>query len=521
MTDLGDREFLLGKTAVKPAHRSKKAMVWPLAFLLVLVWFLYTPLQAGRWFESDPNQSNWTDIRLPTTIVPRHYSVDFELDGSHFAGQVTIQLDISKPTRFLVVHSLDIGTQFKSLSSNISAATPLFTHIEARHKQEYCVLFFDSLIKEGGYVLQLDYNGTLSKSMEGFYESKYRAADGSMRSLATTQFEPTSARRAFPCLDEPEMKAVFEISIIVNTKYHALSNMPVREKKSLPGKTLYSFQPTVKMSSYLIAFIISDFESISKKTKNGILVSVYTPPGKTHLARYALDAAVGMLDYYQSAYGIEFPLPKCDLIAIPDFAAGAMENWGLVTFRDTALLFDPKTSTAGGKERVAEVVAHELAHQWFGNLVTMKWWNDLWLNEGFAEFMEYKAVNSFEPTWKMLETFIPNDLVRALHADESAFTHSIALPVQDPNEISNIFDDISYGKGSSVIRYSAAHTECSKAGWTTNTDPITFFQSCIITLQLTLIRMPKLANCGRHCVPLTRMWANLCRRGLINQDFLL
>jgi aminopeptidase N len=369
-----------------------------------------------------------------------------------FDGTCDVDLRILEPTPFIVVHNLQLSTRLIALSSLDLGSVPVFDRAEYRPQEEYSVFYFANDIAPGQYRLSLGFNATLSRSMEGFYSSRYTAPDGTDRFLATTQFEPTYARKAFPCLDEPGMKAVFEISIAVERGYHALSNMPVNNTKQVGGLTEYNFNPTLTMSSYLVAFVVSDFESISTRTKNGINVSVYTKPSMTYLGKYALAAAAAMLDYYQTAYGIEFPLPKCDLIAIPDFQAGAMENWGLITFRDTALLYDPQSSTETSKERVAEVVAHELAHQWFGNLVTMKWWNDLWLNEGFAEFMEYKAVNAYEPNWKMLETFIPYDLVRALHADESAYTHSIALPVNNPNEINNIFDDISYGKGSSVLR---------------------------------------------------------------------
>jgi aminopeptidase N len=238
----------------------------------------------------------------------------------------------------------------------------------------------------------------------------------------------------------------------VADKYHAISNMPVKSTSKSVGTNIYTFEKTVKMSTYLVAFVVSDFESISANTKNGVKVSVYTQVGDSHLGKYALEVAVPILEYYQKTYGIDFPLPKLDMIAIPDFSAGAMENWGLVTYRDTALLYDEKISTAANKERVATVVGHELAHQWFGNLVTMKWWNDLWLNEGFAAFMEYKSVDSVEGKWEMMDNFIPNSLVKALSADESRYTHSIAADVKNPSEISELFDDITYGKGSSVLR---------------------------------------------------------------------
>ncbi|KAI8896940.1 peptidase family M1-domain-containing protein [Globomyces pollinis-pini] len=340
--------------------------------------------------------------------------------------------------------------KYKSLVSKDSFPVS-FSHDVPHKDYEYTVYHFKSTLPAGEYTLELDFESELSRSMAGYYLSTY-IADSETKHLATTQFEPTSARLAFPCLDEPNKKAIFDITMICDEKYSALSNMPTKSVTTVGTQKVFDFIPTVKMSTYLVAFIVSDFEPISSQTKNGVKVSVYTQPGSSYLGEYALKVAVPILEYYQDAFGIDFPLPKLDMIAIPDFAAGAMENWGLVTYRDTALLYDPKRSTPNNKQRVATVVGHELAHQWFGNLVTMKWWNDLWLNEGFAEFMEYKSVAAAEPTWNMTDQFIPLDLVRALQADESYFTHAIALPVKNPNEISSIFDDISYGKGSSILR---------------------------------------------------------------------
>ena len=433
----------------EPLKKSKRYHFWG-ALLLLAVYGWYCSMHDSFLPQFHAPLSNWTEIRLPHHIKPFHYDLSFSLSGFAFDGNVVIGLEVEAPTHIVVVHNLDMDLHFNSLKDQ--SASFRLDHIEHRSDKEYSVLFFKEALTTGRYQLSLSYNGTLSNSMEGFYSSRYRTANGKEGFLATTQFEPVYARRAFPCLDEPDKKAVFDITIGTEPRYHALSNMPVKSVSSSGDVKVHVFEPTVVMSSYLIAFVVSDFESISSQTKNGIQVKVWTPPGLTHLGEYALESAVGIFDYYQSAYGIDYPLTKSDLIAIPDFAAGAMENWGLITFRDTALLYDPKSSTASNKERVAVVVAHELAHQWFGNLVTMKWWNDLWLNEGFAEFMEYKGVQSIEPSWKMQDTFIPSDLVRALRADESVYTHSIALPVEDPNEINNIFDDISYGKGSSVIR---------------------------------------------------------------------
>ncbi|KAJ3268582.1 hypothetical protein HDV01_002561 [Terramyces sp. JEL0728] len=397
-------------------------------------------------------KDKWDDIRLPTWVSPSHYELYMETNLKEFTfeGKVHITVNVEKKTKFIVVHQVLKSVDFIDLVS-ADGSRVRFSHFEHKPEYEYSILHFKKKISKGEYVLSLGFYGELATNMAGYYLSTYK--DGSAdRYLATTQFEPTKARYAFPSFDEPEKKAVFDISMTTATQYHAISNMPVKDIIPAGDYQTFVFDSTVKMSTYLVAFIVSEFESISAKTNNGVKVSVYTPPGKTKLGEYALKVGVPILEYYQKVYGIDFPLPKLDMVAVPDFSAGAMENWGLVTYRDTALLYDPKASTPANKQRVATVIAHELAHQWFGNLVTMKWWNDLWLNEGFAEFMEYKAVQAAEPTWNMTDQFIPLDLVRALRADESQFTHSIALPVKDPAEISNIFDDISYGKGSSILR---------------------------------------------------------------------
>ncbi|KAL2911705.1 Aminopeptidase 2 mitochondrial [Polyrhizophydium stewartii] len=402
----------------------------------------------------------WTDVRLPEWISPTHYTVNIttRLSQATFDGTVDIALAVAQPSRFVVVHQVGLAIGDVELRAAEAAGdTPqpvAIERIEQRPDEQYFVVHLASAIPAGSYRLHVAFAGELKDVLEGFYRSRYtNRKDGTTEFLATTQFEPVHARRAFPCLDEPAKKAVFAISIAAEKQYHAISNMPAAAVTDLGnGFRRFEFEPTVRMSTYLVAFIVSNFESIEAKTKSGVAVRVWTQRKSTRLGEYALGVGVKVLDYFEQTYGIGFPLPKCDLIAIPDFQAGAMENWGLITFRDTALLFDPKKSSVQNQQAVAVTVAHELAHQWFGNLVTMKWWSDLWLNEGFAQFMEYKGTNAAEPNWQMAEQFLPSDFVRALNADESLFTHPIAIPVKNPDEIQDIFDDISYGKGASVLR---------------------------------------------------------------------
>ncbi|KFQ38374.1 Endoplasmic reticulum aminopeptidase 1, partial [Mesitornis unicolor] len=299
--------------------------------------------------------------------------------------------------------------------------------------------------------LRIQYSANLSESFHGFYKSSYRTRDGERRVLAATQFEPTAARMAFPCFDEPAFKARFTITIRREPKHHALSNMPIVKSVNItPWLVEDHFDTTVKMSTYLVAFLVSDFKSISRITGHGVKISVYTAPDKIDQADYALDAAVKLLDFYEDYFSIPYPLPKQDLAAIPDFQSGAMENWGLTTYRESALLYDPGKSSASSKLWITMVVAHELAHQWFGNLVTMEWWNDLWLNEGFAKFMEFVSVSVTHPELKVEDYFLRR-CSDAMAVDALNSSHPISTPVEDPAQILEMFDNVSYEKGSCIL----------------------------------------------------------------------
>ncbi|NWX15596.1 ERAP1 aminopeptidase, partial [Aegotheles bennettii] len=323
--------------------------------------------------------------------------------------------------------------------------------VEHQPFEQVALLVTEPLLAGHNYTLSIQYRANLSQSFHGFYKSTYRTREGELRVLAATQFEPTAARMAFPCFDEPAFKASFSIIIRREPTYFALSNMPIVKSVNLsPWLVEDHFDTTVKMSTYLVAFIISDFKSISKMTHHGVKVSVYTVPDKINQAEYALDAAVKLLDFYEDYFSIPYPLPKQDLAAIPDFQSGAMENWGLTTYRESALLYDPEKSSASSKLWITKIIAHELAHQWFGNLVTMEWWNDLWLNEGFAKFMEFVSVSVTHPELRVEDLFLSR-CFDAMAVDALNSSHPISTPVEDPAQILEIFDDVSYDKGSCVL----------------------------------------------------------------------
>ncbi|XP_069686792.1 aminopeptidase N-like isoform X2 [Periplaneta americana] len=311
------------------------------------------------------------------------------------------------------------------------------------------------------YVLDIPFSGELAESLFGFYRSSYKDANDNTVWMATTQFEAPHAREAFPCFDEPSMKARFEISISRNANMTTISNMLLRASQPVDGqagRVWDHYEVTPVMSTYLVAFIVapSDFvPTDSPSTPGNKSVPEFKVFARKQLAEHATYAAtIGprVLQYYEDYFGIPYPLPKMHMAAIPDFAAGAMENWGLITYRESSLLYDPKSSSMSNKDRVSTVVAHELAHQWFGNLVTMKWWNDLWLNEGFATYMEYVGANHVEPTWQMLEKFVFYEQHYAMALDCLKSTHPVSIKVDNPSQISEIFDSISYSKGASLIR---------------------------------------------------------------------
>ncbi|EKD91168.1 MAG: hypothetical protein ACD_30C00040G0013 [uncultured bacterium] len=379
--------------------------------------------------------------RLPAHIKPERYEIFLkpDLEGFTFTGEETMWLSLDKPSKAITLHAaeLEVFSEDANVSYDQAAETVTLT--------------FKKPIS-GKQKIKLKFTGILNDQMRGFYRSKY-IHNGEEKYLATTQFESTDARRAFPCIDEPSAKAVFDVTLMVPKEKTVISNTIESEVLEHDGgyKSV-KFESTPRMSTYLLAFIVGDFEYIEKKTKGGVMVRVFVTPGKSLQAKFALDVAVKTLDFYEDYFDIKYPLPVSDLIAIPDFAAGAMENWGAVTYRESAILVDPEKSSTANKQWVALVIAHELAHQWFGNLVTMEWWTHLWLNEGFASFIEYLAVDKIFPEWDIWTQFVYSDLGSALKLDALENTHPIEVEVVHPSEIAEIFDRVSYSKGASVLR---------------------------------------------------------------------
>ncbi|MEK6909566.1 MAG: M1 family metallopeptidase [Candidatus Aenigmatarchaeota archaeon] len=388
------------------------------------------------------------NFRLPANTHPVNYDLLFEVDLNKFtfSGKEEINLETLQPTSTIVLNSSGLDIIGAKLSYNGKSIKP---KIRIDNKKETLTLEFKERIK-GGARLFLDFSGKLNNDLLGFYRSKY-TSNGKEKYLATTQFEAPYARRCFPCFDEPDYKATFDVSMRIDKNLQAISNMPIKEEISEGNKKIVKFYRTPKMSTYLLYLAVGDFEFLEDKL-DSILVRIATVPGKKNQAKFALDLTKKFLSYFQEYSGIQYPLPKLDSIALPDFAAGAMENWGAITYREIYLLFDPKATSTAIKKRIAMIIAHELWHQWSGDLVTMRWWNDLWLNESFATFMAYKAVDNFFPEWNMWEDFVGDETEHALNDDSLKSTHPIEVQVRNPHEIEEIFDAISYSKGGSILR---------------------------------------------------------------------
>jgi len=407
-------------------------------------------------------------IRLPAYVKPEHYllTIKPDLENFTFSGEEVITLSLGRPVKEITLHSKELNIEsveivrFSAIAENLTKKTgkeKIFAKISYNEKMETATFRFEKIIPKGKAQLRIVFCGILNDKLRGFYKSTY-VHEGKEKHLATTQFEATDARRAFPSFDEPAHKAVFEVNLVVSENLTAISNtLPTEIGEHEAGYKIVRFAPTPKMSTYLLAFIVGDFEYVEKKTKSGVLVRIHTTPDKKHQAGFALDCAIRTLEFYNKYFAIPYPLNTLDMIAIPDFASGAMENWGAVTYRESALLVDETHSSLHNKQWVALVIAHELAHQWFGNLVTMEWWTHLWLNEGFASYIEYLAVDVLFPQWKIWQQFVTLDLGSALSLDALQNTHPIEVEVHHPDEIGEIFDAVSYSKGASVIRMLAGY----------------------------------------------------------------
>ncbi len=402
-------------------------------------------------YDSANVQTSAEVYRLPASVKPEHYEIRLEPDLKNFTftGDETVTIEVREPVQEIQLNALELTIDEVTLSRN---GQSISGKAELDAVSERAILGFDRKIEPGKWSLRIRFRGILNDKLHGFYRSQYKDPAGQTHTIATTQFEATDARRAIPCWDEPAAKATFRLTLVIDQNLAAISNTAIESEKLVGnGKKEVTFRQTIRMSTYLLAFVVGEFKSTDPMDANGTPLRVWYVPGKEALTHYGQEIGVFSLNFFANYYGIKYPGDKLDLIAIPDFAAGAMENLGAITFRETALLVDEKTASRAELERVADVVSHENAHMWFGDLVTMQWWNGIWLNEAFATFMEMLAVDAWKPHW---ERWVSFGLSRgaAMAVDGLNSTRPIEYPVHSPADAGGMFDVLTYEKGASVLR---------------------------------------------------------------------
>jgi len=386
-----------------------------------------------------------TVARLIQTFVPEHYQLSVSLDriGRTFTGTVTVTGDSVIGAKNIKLHAKDLTIH----SATVDGKEAAFSLDD----QEVTITHAD--ITDGKHVVVVGFSGEITDGMHGLYPCYYEH-DGVKKELLATQFESHHAREAFPCIDEPEAKATFDVILTTEEDVVVLGNMPVKDQRHENGQLVTQFETSPRMSSYLLAWVVGELQKKSAKTNSGVEVNIYATPAQApESLDFALDIATRGIEFFDEYFDVPYPLPKSDHVALPDFSSGAMENWGLITYREIALLTDPKTGSLQARQQAALTITHELSHQWFGNLVTMKWWNDLWLNESFANMMEYVCVDALEPDWHVWLDQATYEVVQALRRDSLDGVQAIRTEVHHPDEISTIFDpSIVYAKGGRLLR---------------------------------------------------------------------
>ncbi|MGH9171440.1 MAG: M1 family metallopeptidase [Acidimicrobiales bacterium] len=393
------------------------------------------------------------DYRLPRVALPQRYEIRISPDIPQglFTGRVSIDVEVGEPVTELVCNASELELSKATLRPASSSDTvELAIRLDARLERAYFAA--PSTIEPGAYKLECEFAGTFNEKLRGFYLSTFTDPDDVEQTLATTHFESHDARRAFPCFDEPDMKAVFSVTLDVDENLFAVSNGAEVATTALgDGRKRVQFEDTMKMSTYLVCFVVGPLEASEPAYAGQTPIRVVTPLGKQHLAAFAIDVAVHALNWYTEYFDVPYPASKLDMVDIPDFAQGAMENLGCVTFRETDLLCDPETSSIPELTRIAEVIEHEIAHMWFGDLVTMKWWNGIWLNEAFATFMSLCCLDDYKPEWRRWVTF-GREKDYALAVDALHSTRPIEFEVNAPEEAEAMFDALTYLKGGNVLR---------------------------------------------------------------------
>lgn len=397
--------------------------------------------------------------RLFEQFIPGHYSLELIPDGENmsFCGTVIIRgKKTGRPSQRLTFHQKDLNITSVKVTKHSKKGDESFSvdRINNHSSFEEIRLHTKEMVYPGNYSIELSFEGVITKNMNGLYPCYFKH-EGKEKKLLATQFESHHAREVFPCIDEPEAKATFDLTLIAPDHETVLSNTPIKTQQKLPDSKLKTiFETSPVMSSYLLAFVIGEMHSVSGKTKNGTTVSSWSTVAQSKkFLDYANKEAIDILDFYEKYFETPFPLQKCDQVALPDFEAGAMENWGLITYREVALLADPDNRSVSSEQYVSMVIGHELSHQWFGNLVTMKWWDDLWLNESFASLMEHVALDKLHPDWHQWEQYVSADVISCSNRDIYKDVQPVKVEVQHPDEIGSLFDPaIVYAKGGRLLK---------------------------------------------------------------------
>ncbi len=395
---------------------------------------------------------------LVNQFRPDHYRLNIELDKSAmtFRGTVTISgHKIGRPSKRITFHQKDLTITAASIKRHSKQGTEELPVSRIVHHKSYdeIRLHTNELMRNGSFEVELTFNGSITDEMVGIYPS-YFTHNNKKETIIATQFESHHAREAFPCIDEPSAKATFSLTVTTDKSDVVLSNTPIRSNTTSNGKNTVIFETTPRMSTYLLAFVSGNLHGVSSTTKDGITVTSWASKARAKKElEYANQEAVNLLEFYAEYFGVPYPLAKCDQVALPDFDAGAMENWGLVTYREIALLTDPDNRSITNEQYVSLVVSHELSHQWFGNLVTMKWWDDLWLNESFASFMEHLALDRLHPDWHQWELYTASDVLNTTNRDIYKDIQPVGVAVTDPDLIETLFDPgIVYAKGGRLLK---------------------------------------------------------------------
>lgn len=390
----------------------------------------------------------WSQVRLPANIKPSHYNIILSIDLTkpNFNGTVSIWIKISIITSYILLHTSNMNVTLVEVKKESGEQIPVKRYFDF-DKNQFLVIELESPLDQGTYITTVEYSGKYSADLRGLYKSSYRDKNGVESFFAATQFEPLRARRAFPCFDEPALKATFNVTIVHNPKLISLSNMPLYQTYEKEGFKYDRFEKSVKMSTYLVAFFVGDFKFKETETDRGVKIRIYSREEVLDQVDYALEVTNQTMMYFEKFFGVPYSLSKSDGVALPAFGPAGMENWGLIKYKERLVLLREGMTS----QSITTLVAHEVGHQWFGNIVTMDWWTDLWLNEGFATYVSAVATQHIRPEWHSIPQFIVNYVFNSLDVDGLQSSHAVRIPVIDPQKILEIFDIISYRKGGSIL----------------------------------------------------------------------